>query len=370
VGAFAQSIVATIRQPLLILDDHSVVRTANPAFCREFGLDPLDVVDHVVFEIDDGRWNVPEFQRLVADVQAGGTFDRFELRDNGPVGKRVIMIDAWQVRDEHDAMVALLAIDDVTEDLVAQSERQRLRRELEVRVSERTAALETANNELEAFSYSVSHDLRAPLRAIDGFSAQLLRVYSSCLDERGQHYLRRVRAATQQMGQLIDDLLQLSQRSRETLLCESVDLTALSTSIADELALQEPNRRVSISVRPGMTGWGDPNLLKVVLQNLIGNAWKFTGAIDAATIEVGQSEHALGDAYFVRDNGAGFDMNHAEKLFSPFQRLHQQQQFPGNGIGLALVARIINRHGGRVWAEASPGRGATFYFTLPTVETP
>jgi signal transduction histidine kinase len=370
VRAFAHSIVTTIRQPLLLLDDRSVVRYANPAFYRAFGLAERGTVGRVVFEIDNGRWDVPAVRGLVADVQAGGSFAGFELRQEVPTGERVMTIDARQVRDDDGATMSLLAIDDATTNVRAQHETQRLRLELEARVKERTADLETSNKELEAFSYSVSHDLRAPLRAIDGFSAQLLELYADRLDERGQHYLRRVRAATLRMSELIDDLLQLSRLSQETLRCERIDLTALSTSIANELRLQDPERRVSFESQPGLESWGDPGLIKIAVQNLIGNAWKFTGATATATIAIGRTDRELGNAYFVRDNGAGFDKRHADNLFGVFQRLHPQRQFPGHGIGLALVQRVIHRHGGRVWAEGSPGHGATFFFTLPGRDSP
>ena len=363
---FTRNILATVRQPLLFLDERSVVRDVNPAFCRDFEVAPLEIIGRAVFEIDHGRWDVPEFHRLVDIVQAGGSCEGLELCQDRPAGKRVIVIDARQTHDDEGRLVALLAIDDVTDRRFALSERQRLYREQETRVKDRTAELETANKELEAFSYSVSHDLRAPLRAIDGFSAQLLRSYAEQLDERGQHYLRRVRAGTLQMGRLIDDLLHLSRLSRETLRREPVDVTALSTAIAEELGHQDPERRVAVHIEPGLACSGDPGLLKVVLQNLIANAWKFTGTTEAATIAVGQPAGRAG--YFVRDNGVGFDMSHADKLFGAFQRLHPQQQFPGNGIGLALVQRIVHRHGGRVWAESIPGHGATFFFTLPARE--
>jgi len=236
--------------------------------------------------------------------------------------------------------------------------------ELEQRVSERTAQLETANKELEAFAYSVSHDLRAPLRGLDGFSAALLSQYTEKLDEQGRHYLERIQAASRRMGQLIDDLLNLSRLSRRELIRREVDLSALARQIAAELQARDPERLAEFTIAEGMTCEGDAHLLRVALGNLMGNAWKFTGGRSPAQIEVGTAEQDGERVYFVRDNGVGFDMAYADKLFTPFQRLHAVDEFPGTGIGLATVQRILQRHGGRIWPEAAVGRGATFSFTL------
>jgi signal transduction histidine kinase len=225
-------------------------------------------------------------------------------------------------------------------------------------------AADAANRELEAFSYSVSHDLRAPLQSIDGFSLALLEDYQNLLDERGNDYLRRVRVATQKMAQLIDDLLKLSRLTRGVLNLATVDLSDLARGIAAELKKSQPGRRVSFRIEDGLTAICDPNLLKVVLDNLLGNAWKFTGKKEEATIEFGAAEADGAVSCFVRDDGAGFDMNYADKLFVTFQRLHLEKDFPGTGIGLSLVQRIVKLHGGKVWAEGAVGRGATFYFTL------
>jgi len=227
-----------------------------------------------------------------------------------------------------------------------------------------SSELERANSELEAFSYSVSHDLRAPLRAIDGFSEILLSEYASQLDAQGRDSLERVRAATQRMAQLIDDLLSLSRITRASLIRERVDIDAVARTILVELAGREPERQVESRVSDGLVAQADPRLLRVMLENLLGNAWKFTSKQPAPKIEVGKDERLEGTVFFVRDNGAGFDMAYAEKLFSPFQRLHSEDEFEGTGIGLATVRRVVTRHGGRVWAEASPGQGATFFFTL------
>jgi signal transduction histidine kinase len=241
---------------------------------------------------------------------------------------------------------------------------QEARDELERRVMDRTAQLETANKELEAFSYSVSHDLRAPLRGIDGFSQALLEDYADRLDGEGKDYLQRVRAATQRMAQLIDDMLDLSRVTRGEMTREAVDLSALAQSTAAELRKSEPDRGVKFIIAQGIQVDGDPRLLQIALENLLGNAWKFTGKKPQATIEVGVSHDNGKPVYFVRDNGAGFDMTYAGKMFGAFQRFHGAADFKGTGIGLATVQRIVHRHGGRVWAEARVEQGATFYFTL------
>lgn len=224
--------------------------------------------------------------------------------------------------------------------------------------------LEQANKELEAFSYSISHDLRAPLRAIEGFSKALLHEYGDKLDEQGNRYLDRVRAAAQRMGALIDGLLNLSRISRAKLRRESVSLTELAHGAAATLCERDPSRSVSIEIAGELQAYGDAHLIAIVLENLLGNAWKFTANQPRAQIAIGQENEGNETIFFVRDNGAGFDMAYADKLFAPFQRLHQEREFEGMGIGLAIVQRIVSRHGGRVWAEAEAGKGATFRFTL------
>lgn len=224
--------------------------------------------------------------------------------------------------------------------------------------------LETANKELESFSYTVSHDLRAPLRSLDGFSGLLLEDYGDKLDETGKDYIQKVRKASQTMSQLIDDILKLSRITRAEMHQEQVDLSDLARSILEGLKYTQPDRQAVLKIDSNITVTGDLALLRVALNNLLENAWKYTGKCAQTRIEFGSLNQNGQEVYFIRDNGVGFDMQYKDKLFQPFQRLHTSKEYPGTGIGLATVQRVIQRHGGRIWAESELGKGTTFYFTL------
>ncbi len=253
---------------------------------------------------------------------------------------------------------------EITEQKRVEEELQKLNLELEKRVKERTAELEALNRELDAFNYSVSHDLRAPLYSIVGFSQAVLEDHAGELDEQGLDYLRRVHAAGKRMGELIDDLLKLSRVTRMEMYMETIDLSTLASSYLTQLQQQEPHRQVEILISPGMIVQGDKSLLRIAIENLLDNAWKFTRNVARPRIEFFASAENGQTVYAIRDNGAGFDMAYAEKIFAAFQRLHDQQKYSGTGIGLSIVSRIIERHGGEIWAHAAVDQGATFSFTL------
>jgi PAS domain S-box-containing protein len=271
-----------------------------------------------------------------------------------------------QYNEKGEATTIFILTSDITERKIAEENRKKLNEELERRVIERTAQLAQANKDLESFSYSVSHDLRTPLRSIDGFSQALQEDYEEQIDQPGKDYLQRIRNATKRMSLLIDDILDLSRLTRKNIYAVDVDLSKLSNEIVKEFKTTDPDRSITVKIEKNLNVKGDSTLLRTVMENLIGNAWKFTSKKEQAIIEIGSTFLNNETTYYVKDNGVGFDKTYADKLFAVFQRLHSETEFPGTGIGLAIVHRAISKHNGKVWAESEVNQGATFYFTLNT----
>ncbi len=314
-----------------------------------------------------------EFERVgeikynqIAQSGTGTMFTQFQHKDGTIID---VQLGSTALNPNDLSVGVIFTALDVSDLLQGQNEIRQLNRELEQRVQQRTLELTAVNHELEVFAYSVSHDLRAPLRSIEGFGRILAEDQSNCLDAAGQDALQRVLAASQRMGQMIDDLLTLSRTTQSGIVRSTVDLSAMVGEIAADLRAGQPERDVTWVIAPHVQADGDARLLRLALENLLGNAWKFTGKQPRATIEFGHMVRDGECVYHVRDDGPGFDMAYARKLFGAFQRLHSAAEYEGTGVGLATVQRIIRRHGGRVWADSAPGQGATFYFTLVSLES-
>jgi len=346
---YAESIIDTVREPLIALDQDLRIVTVSRSFYEFFKVKPEETVGQLIYDLGNKQWDIPKLRELLETIlPKKTTFDNYEVEhDFATIGRRIMLLNARQIEQKRGKeRIILLAIEDITE-----------RKEIENN-------LKKAHEELESFSYSVSHDLRAPLRGIDGWSLALLEDYKDKLDEHGREYIDRVRSETQIMGRLIDDLLTFSRQNRVEMNQRQLDMTAMAQSIISRLRQQNPALQINFIIRPGLTALGDFGLIEIALKNLLDNATKFSSKTSHAVIEFGQVEKEGRKAFFVRDNGVGFDMAYVKKLFGVFQRLHKASEFPGTGIGLASVQRIIIRHGGHIWAEAKVNEGATFYFTV------
>ncbi len=354
---YAESIINTVREPLIALDQDLRVVSVSRSFYDVFKVKSEETVGQLIYDLGNKQWDIPKLRELLETIlPQKATFDNYEVEhDFATIGRRIMLLNARQIkRVLGKERIILLAIEDITE-----------KKMLERGVMKARDVAEAANKELDAFSYSVSHDLRAPLRSIDGFSHVLLEDYQGKLDATGKNYLERIRKATQHMGNLIDDLLKLSRITQSGLHEETINLSEMIQKIAQTYKKSTPGRTVKTVIQEGIIVQGDPDLMQIALTNLIDNAWKFTGKQKHPRIEFGTTLQENEKIFFVRDNGVGFDMSYVGKLFGAFQRLHTTDEFTGTGIGLATVQRIINRHEGKIWAEGEVGKGATFYFTLP-----
>lgn len=347
-----RSIMDAVPDAVIVTDAEGRVVFLNPSASRMFGYAPADLLGKQV-DVLVPKANRPRHERYRAGymqdpkVRVMATqMDIRGLRADGTEFPITVNLGFSEMRGEK---LNIATIHDLTE--LRQTQRH---------VDE----LNALNQELEAFSYAVSHDLRAPLRSIDGFSQILQEEHGAQLDEEGRDCTTRIRKAAQRMGLLIDDMLNLSRIARNKLARSDVNLSAIAQDLATALQTNAPERETEFAIHPGVTGFCDPGMLRIALDNLLGNAWKFTSTRSPAHIEFGQARVNGSNAYFVRDDGVGFDMAYAGKLFGAFQRLHEAREYPGTGIGLATVQRIIHKHGGKIWAEAEPEKGATFYFTL------
>jgi len=330
--------------------DHAMIHRSQKSTAQDIAAGPLTTLSVSIHRIIEEMWE--EEKSLLAERAA------LEARSSQFLTAIIVFGSLIAI-----ALVGLASVF-IHRDIHARQRAEAKLRQNEERLLRQTQELQAVNTELESFSYSVSHDLRAPLRGIEGFSQVIQENYQDRLDAQGQAYFDRVRAATRRMGQMIDDILNLSRITRKPMRRETVDLAALGRAAAEELQRSDPQRRVAWRFPDSLIVEGDAHLLGIMLQNLLGNAWKFTGKKAEGIIELGRHDGGDAPAYFVRDNGAGFDMAYQEKLFEAFQRLHAAADFPGTGIGLATVQRIVRRHGGHIWARGAVDEGAAFYFTL------
>ena len=348
--------------PMCIADPFGCFKEVNAAFVDLLGYSSVELISRPFLDFimpEDRQRTVDEMELQVKSRPSMNFENRYMRKDGTPV------FLSWTAFFDKKEGITYATARDITERKLAENEIRALNSELEQRVQERTAQLEVANKELEAFAFSVSHDLRAPLRAIDGFSRALLEDYQDKLDDDGKHFLNMLGQNAVRMAKLIDDILSFSRMGRRDIQGVELDIGKLANEVIDDIRLSAPDRKIQFIVAELPKTQADRDMIRQVLVNLLSNAVKFTRPRAEAVIEVGGTVEANENVYCVKDNGVGFDMNYADKLFGVFQRLHVQNEFEGTGVGLAIVKRIVERHGGRVWAQSTVDEGAAFYFTLP-----
>jgi PAS domain S-box-containing protein len=361
---YAESIVETVREPLVVLDTNLRVISVNHSFCQTFKVTPEDAGGKLIYDLGNRQWNIPKLQLLLEEViPRDNQFQNFEVEHEFPtIGRRTMLLNARQIYSKGiGAQMILLAIEDITERRKAEEEIKNLNDDLKHRAFE----LEAAYKELETFSYSISHDLRNPLLVIGGFSRILVERYSNHLDAKGQQFLSMIHSNTQKMLQLIDDLLTFSRSEHQQMRPSDIDMGELAKAVFEELKSIIPEQKLLLDIKTLPSARGDRSMIRQVFVNLLSNAIKFTRPKGAGVIEIGCMVKENQDIYYVKDNGVGFDLQYAGKLFGVFQRHHTVDEFEGTGVGLAIVQRIIHRHGGQVWAEGKVNEGAIFYFSLP-----
>jgi PAS domain S-box-containing protein len=353
-----------VREPLISLNQDLRVVAVSRSFYDFFKVKPEETVGQLIYDLGNKQWDIPKLRELLETIlPQKATFDNYEVEHNfATIGRRIMLLNARQIqRGLGKERIILLAIEDITERKLVEQEREALMHQ----IKHKSTLLEAANKELEAFSYSVSHDLRAPLRHISGYVELLTTRFQSALSEKGQHYLGSIADSAHQMGLLIDDLLQFSRTGRADMRQSDSDMNEIVREVIESVSQDYPDRSIEWTISKLPSVFCDNAMMRLVWVNLLSNAVKFTKTREKALIEVGVKVETKEVIFFVRDNGVGFDMQYAQKLFGVFQRLHAMEEFEGTGIGLANVRRIIVRHGGRTWAEAELDKGATFYFSLP-----
>ncbi|MDA3813959.1 MAG: ATP-binding protein, partial [Candidatus Cloacimonetes bacterium] len=354
----------TVREPLLVLDQELKVIKASRSFYEFFKVSSDETIGKLIYNLGNDQWDIPKLRELLETIlPEKTTFDNYEVEhDFATIGKRIMLLNAQQIKRAFGKeKMILLAIEDITERKLAEAELSKYQDHLKELVEE----LRTSNQELEAFAYSVSHDLRAPLRAINGFTRILLQDYVERLDDEAKRLGSVIQKNSQKMGQLIDDLLAFSRLGRATMHFSNIDMKKMVNEVYEEATTPSERKRINFSITELFIANGDPNMFRQVWINLISNALKFSANQKQAVISVTCREEEDKLNYCIKDNGAGFNMKYIDKLFRVFQRLHSEKEYPGTGVGLALVKRIIQRHGGKIWAEGEIGKGAAFYFSLP-----
>ncbi len=354
---YNESVLNTVREPLLILDRDLKVVSGSRSFYEFFKVKPEETVGQLIYDLGNHQWDIPKLRELLEDIlPQKANFDNYEVEhDFSTIGRRIMLLNARQIqRGLGKERIILLAIEDITE-----------RKEIEKGLEKARAELELANKGLEAFSYSLSHDLRNPLSAIGGFAWILNENYGEKIGEEGKELVTGIISNTDKMNQLIQDMLNLGMINRKEMNWTTVNLTEMANVIIEENRTRDPNRKVECILAGNLLVQGDNNLLRIALENLINNAWKFTSKQVETQIEMGSFQKDNETVYFIKDNGAGFDSTRSEKMFMPFQRFHASKDFTGTGVGLSIVQSVIQRHKGRIWAESMVDKGSTFFFTLP-----